>query len=126
MACKHNQVKIDELNELINQKQKDIINLEGNITKCKDIEKKHVAFFKAIVCVKTELQKGENTIVAGKPYDNGKMDECKDKANNTINNCETIINESIRKKLILEREILNLEKQVAALDFICELCIEDN
>ena len=120
MACVHNQAQINVLTAQIREKQNQINNLNNNISKCEDIRKKHSFFNEKMNCVISNLE--GNTVVAGVPYDNGKMSECLNDSNKTIRDCDNIILQSNQKKHLLEREILSLERSIASLQGNCSAC----
>ena len=120
MACVHNQEKINQLNDVIRTKNQQISDLKSNINKCDEIKKKHEKFNEKMNCVIDNLV--DNYVVQGQPYDNGKMTECRDSSKTTISDCDDIISKSKNKIILLEREILNLERQIASLDCDCSLC----
>ena len=120
MACVHNQAIINDLTTQINQKQKEITNLKNNITKCENIRNKHDEFNKKLDCVINNLE--GNTVVAGVPYDNGKMSECLKSSNDTITDCNNIILESNKKISLIEKDILSLEHRIASLQGDCYSC----
>ena len=126
MACVHNQAQINALTAQIKEKHSQINNLNNNISKCKDIKNRHENFNDKINCVISNLE--GNTVVAGVPYDNGKMTDCLNSSNDTIRDCDKIVLHSSNKILLLEYEISRLESTIASLQGNCSACsvVEDN
>ena len=120
MACIHNQAEISKISAEINAKQSQINSLKSNITKCNDIKSKHIDFSDKLQCVIDNLE--GNTVVAGKAYDDGKMELRQAEAKQTIVDCENMISESEKQVTLLENEIKILEQRMAALNGNCELC----
>lgn len=123
MACVHNQAQINALTAQIREKQSQINNLNNNIAKCKDIKSRHENFNDKINCVINNLE--GNTVVAGVPYDKGKMSECLNSSNDTIKDCDNIVLQSGQKIRSLENEILSLERAIASLQGNCSACSVD-
>lgn len=121
MACVHNQVKINFLNGCIKKKENQIIDLNINIEKCNIIKQKHDNFNNKLNCVINNL--AGNTIVSGVSYDGGKMTECLNSSNQTITDCDNIIEESNKKILLLTEEISKLQMDISSLEGMCSDCL---
>lgn len=120
MACVHNQAKINELNAQIEKKQQQISNLNRNIIQCRNISEQHHKFNEKVNCVINNLD--DTTVIAGVPYDYGKMTECLNGSNQTIESCDAIIKESLNRIKLLRSEISSMRITVASLQGNCYAC----
>ena len=121
MPCIHNVRKINELNKKIKLKNMQIESIEKLKEDVNKISENHGMFVKELDCVVKNLE--GNTVVANREYDDGKMTECMDEANEEILRCDAILKASDEKIESIKLEIEKINSQIDSLQGDCEYCL---